>query len=255
MKKKPIIAANWKMYVGSAEEGRALILETRRVTEKAKRVSTIVCPSFSFIAQAVSLCKKRKRLFVGAQNCFYEDAGAFTGEVGARELASIGATHVIIGHSERRSFGETNEIINKKVKAAIRAGLFVILCVGEKERDVDGHYLSFLRSEITAALSGVPGVDMRHIILAYEPVWAIGRGEKESMKPKELHETAIFARKVIAKEYGTDIAFDLPILYGGSIGPHNVKDHLEAGVEGLLVGHASAEKASIRAIIEAADAA
>lgn len=255
MKRKPIIAGNWKMNPGTRDEARAIFLATRRAIETHENVTAIVCPPFVYVRELATLTKGRRRLFVGAQNCFFETHGAYTGEVSAGQLADVGASHVIIGHSERRAMGETDEIVNKKIKSALREGLVSIVCIGEKERDSDGHYLSLIRSSLEVSLSGVSGADLSKIIIAYEPVWAIGKSEREAMKPHDLHEMAIFIRKTLSKPYGTPLAFKMPILYGGSVGPSTVAEHLGAGVEGLLVGRASADVKSVAEVIEAAASA
>lgn len=252
MKRKTIIAGNWKMNPGTRDEARAIFLATRRAIEKNDNVTAIVCPPLLYVRELAGLAKGRKRLFVGAQNCFFETQGAYTGEVSAGQLADNGARYVIVGHSERRVMGETDEVINKKIKVAIKAGLTPIVCVGEKERDSDGHYLSFIQQSLNTLLMGIAGVDLDQIIIAYEPVWAIGKSEKDAMKTHDLHEMAIFIRKTLAKPYGTTAAFKLPILYGGSVGPSTVREHLEAGVQGLLVGRASADPVSVVEVIEAA---
>lgn len=234
------------------EEARAIFLATRRAIEKHDNVTAIVCPPSVYVRELATLAKGRKRLFVGAQNCFFETQGAYTGEISAGQLRDAGATHVILGHSERRAMGETDEVINKKIKAAIKVGLTSIVCVGEKERDSEGHYLSHIQHSLSALFMGIAGADLQFIIIAYEPVWAIGKSEKDAMKPHDLHEMAIFIRKTLAKPYGTTAAFKLPILYGGSVGPSTVREHLEAGVEGLLVGRASADVTTVAQVIEAA---
>lgn len=250
MKQKRIIAGNWKLYPDSFEEARTIFLAVRKATEKNKHIQSIVCPPFLYTRDAARLFVNRKRLAIGAQNCSIEDRGAYTGEISAVQLSYSGVSYVIVGHSERRAMGETDDTINKKVQAVLRAGLRVILCVGEKERDEQGHYLAFVEQQLTSALHGVGATDLSHIIVAYEPVWAIGKPSREAMAPQQLHEMAIFVRKIISQQYGTKLAFATPILYGGSVGPDNAASFFEAGVDGLLIGRASADPQAIVSIIE-----
>lgn len=250
MKQKRIIAGNWKLYPDSPEEARAILLAVRKATEKNKHIQSIVCVPFLYTRDAVRIAVGRKRFSIGAQNCAIEDRGAYTGEISAVQLSYSGVSYVIVGHSERRAMGETDDVVNKKVQAVLRSGLKVILCIGEKERDDHGHYLAFVERQITSALHGVGAPDLSRIIVAYEPVWAIGKPSREAMAPHQLHEMTIFVRKIISQQYGTKLAFTIPILYGGSVGPDNAASFFEAGVDGLLIGRASADAQAIVSIIE-----
>jgi triosephosphate isomerase len=251
-KKVRIIAGNWKLHPQTYSEAREIFLATRKAVDKTKGILAIVCPPFLYIKEFAKLIVGKKNILLGAQDTYFENEGAFTGEISPSQLADIGATFVIVGHSERRLMGETDDTVNRKVKASIKAGLSVILCIGERERDEHASYLTFIKNQIHSALGAIPAVDLSKIIIAYEPLWAIGKDESSAITPHDLHQMALFIRKSIAESYGTEAAFAIPILYGGSVGPHNTAEHLKAGVQGLLIGRASADKKEITDIISIA---
>jgi triosephosphate isomerase len=155
-------------------------------------------------------------------------------------IKGVGADYCIIGHSERRALGETNEIVGRKVRAALRNGLKVILCVGEHERDESGRYLEFLKTELEESLAQAGRKILSQIIIAYEPIWAIGKSADQSMAPRDVHETSLFIRKILREIFKNESALKIPILYGGSVAPENTEALVRGGnVEGLLVGHKS----------------
>ncbi len=234
-KKSPwIIAANWKMNPETVDGAKAILRTAVRATREAKSVTTIICPPFPFM----SLVKPAKNLHLGAQDSFYEDHGAYTGTVSPAMLQSIGAEYVIIGHSERRKAGETNEIVAKKVRMALRAGLSVILCIGESQRDTEGNYLAVIREQLRESLVFTERVMLSKLIIAYEPVWAIGG--REAIESHDVHQAVIFIRKVLTELYPQEIVRNITILYGGSSNAANCEDILRNGeVGGLLVGGAS----------------
>jgi len=199
----------------------------------------VICPPFPFI-QLLSKLKYPKNVFLGAQNIAKELKGAFTGEVSAEMIKSVGAKFVIVGHSERRAMGETGEIVAKKLQIAFDAGLTPILCIGEKERDKDGEHLEIIKNQIKESLTGLQKKHLVGIIIAYEPVWAIGKSYREAMTPTDIHETVLFIKKVISELFGRDIAGGCKIIYGGSVEAVSAADIIEHGnVEGFLAGHAS----------------
>lgn len=249
---KKLLIANWKMNPDTPREARALVVATKRETGKLKRTTVILCPPAVFIP----LIKPSKRLEIGAQDIATELRGAYTGLIAATMLKYSGATYTIIGHSEQRARGETDEIVNQKIKVALSQGLRVILCVGERERDEQGKYLAELRLSLEKAVHRLPKVTAQNIIIAYEPVWAVGANAKEIDTPAGFLEQAIFIRKVLSHWCGQATALALPILYGGSINPKNAGAFItEGSADGLLVGRESLDPDHWREIIQIVDRA
>jgi len=254
---KKLIIANWKMNPRTLDDARELFSKTKRVAQTLRRVKTVVCPPFVFIGTLVGRVSSTKCV-LGAQDVFWENpsvgGGAYTGEISAHQLAALDTNYVIIGHSERRALGETDEIVNKKTRAALAQNLSIILCIGESERDEDGEYLHFVREEIRASLVKVSKKDLVKLTVAYEPIWAVGAGAKRADTPEELLEMAIFIRKTLSDLFGKKEAHAVPILYGGSVGEKNTGAFLRGGgVQGLLVGRASLNAKTFSAILKIAE--
>src|SRR3989344_4874649 len=171
---KKIIIGNWKMNPLITKEAGKLFESIAKSVSRIKNTEVVVCPPFIYLDKLTKIRTSKVKL--GAQNAFYEESGAFTGEISALMLYDLGARYVILGHSERRALGETNTLINKKIKASIKAGLNPILCVGEDIRDENHEYLNFIKIQIEECLNGVSKDSISKIIIAYEPVWAIGKG-------------------------------------------------------------------------------
>lgn len=233
---KLILVANWKNHPASQEEALTLIKELNRKKELYKKVNLFIAPPdpyLDFVASKVPYAKLSTQDFSHAK-------GTNTGEVSAEIYKSLGARLSIIGHSERRALGETDEIVSEKVRAAIKSGLIALLCVGEAERDAEGEHFEFLRRQIKASLSGLSAKAATSVILAYEPVWAIGKSAKDAINPRDLHESIIFIRKVLTEIFGRSVAEKIFVLYGGSVEPTNAGVLAkESSVDGFLVGHAS----------------
>ena len=259
-----IVIGNWKMNPLRAAEAKRIIATVKKEAKKLVRTKVIVCPPFSFIGYALPHRPEKANIKgmvgVGAQDAFYEEQGAFTGEVSARQLADMGLHYVIVGHSERRRTGdnsfaaETDAIVAKKAVAVAATGMTVVLCVGETERDSHGEYLEFLKNQIRASLQGFSKkfITEHLLVVAYEPVWAIGA--KEAMTPTLIHEMTIFVKKVLADLYGQDEAFDVPVLYGGSVNFRNAADIIREGeVDGLLVGRESVNAPGFVDLLRAVD--
>ncbi len=199
----------------------------------------VLCPPFTCLSEVKELLINT-RLKLGAQNCYYEQAGAFTGEISPEMLKEIGVEYVIVGHSERRHiFHETDEIVNKKVKAVLKNGMKPILCVGEtREEREKGLTFCVVESQLRQGLAGVDKNDVRNVVIAYEPVWAIGTGIVA--KPWQAQEVQAFIRDILTKLYGKEVAKAIPILYGGSIKPENFFSLIiQEDIDGGLVGGAS----------------
>ncbi|NQV88181.1 MAG: triose-phosphate isomerase [Parcubacteria group bacterium] len=237
-KNKKIIVGNWKMNPKNIAVAEKIFTGIKKVFSRSKNLNIIICPPFPYIKTFNA--DLPSGMFLGTQNVSAESIGAFTGEVASSMAKSVGAVYTIVGHSERRAMGETNESVNKKVMQALLAKLSVILCVGERERDSDGRYLSFLKDQIKNSLAKIPKKALSQIIIAYEPVWAIGKKDTEAMKGRDVHEMLIFIRKTLSDMYGGESGAKVPILYGGSVTPLNTGEIVgEGNVDGLLVGRQS----------------
>ena len=234
--KKVLVVANWKMNPGTVERAQDIISENKKVVKNLKNTQLVICPPFVFLSDLGK--KNDSKIILGAQDMFWEIEGSFTGEISPGMLSH--ESYVILGHSERRELGETDEMVAKKVLSAVKTNLKPILCIGEKTRDIHGEYLHFLRSQIINSLGKLPKKYLSKIIIAYEPVWAIGKSEAEAMVPRDIHETSIFIKKVLAEIYDHKVAVLVPILYGGSVSHNNARDIISLGqVQGLLVGRES----------------
>lgn len=243
--RKPIIAGNWKMYK-TVSEARDFATQLKPLVAGVHDRTVLVCPPFTHLQDVCDiLCDSN--VAVGAQNLYWEDEGAFTGEVSASMLKSVGCTYVIIGHSERRQyFGETNETVNKKIFAALKHNLIPIVCVGETlaQREKNETF-KVIEKQIK---EGFKTLDLGHwtsIVIAYEPVWAIGTGKTAT--PEQAQEVHAFIRKLLPK----DVANDIRILYGGSVKPENVKELMaQPDIDGGLVGGASLKVESFVKLIK-----
>ncbi|MDR0947174.1 MAG: triose-phosphate isomerase [Ruminococcus sp.] len=246
----PVIAGNWKMNK-TASEAEILIKELIPLAENAA-CETVICVPFTDISTAVTLTKGTK-IKVGAQNVHFKASGAFTGEISAKMLTEAGVTYVVIGHSERRQyFNETDLTVNRRTKAALEAGLTVILCVGEmlSERE-DGITETVVELQTVAALTGITAEQMKNVIIAYEPVWAIGTGKVAT--DEQAEEVCAFIRKVLETKYGKETADKTVIQYGGSMNPKNAAGLLaKENIDGGLIGGASLKADDFKALLEAA---
>ena len=247
-----VIAGNWKMN-NDLKESEKLIVELKNLLQNEKlNCDVIVCPPFTSLSEASKLVKGTV-IKLGAQNMHFEDNGAFTGEISAPMLKSVGCEFVILGHSERRHiFGESDEVINKKIKKALAAGLKPIFCIGEllEERE-NGTTNDIVKRQVLKGLDGISAEDMKNIIVAYEPVWAIGTGKTAS--PAQAQEVHEFIRDLIEIDYSLEVANDLVIQYGGSVKPDNAKELLsQKDIDGALVGGACLKADSFLGIIKGA---
>lgn len=239
---KPLIAANWKMNK-NREEAVSFIDEFKELVKDIKDTEIVICPSFT------SLCRLKKlventNIKLGAQNMHFEEEGAFTGEISALMLKDF-CEYVILGHSERREvFNEDDELINKKIRAALRNGLKPILCIGETlEQRESNETMDIIKNQLKNCLNDVNEKEMKNIVIAYEPVWAIGTGKNAT--PKQAEEVHKFIRDLLSKMYDKTIAENTRILYGGSMKPKNAKELLSMqDINGGLVGGASLDAKS-----------
>ncbi len=238
--RKRIVAGNWKMNT-TLQEGKQLASEVNKVveTKNDKDVEVVICVPFIHLTEVMKAVESEK-VKVGAQNCASEPKGAFTGEVSASMIKSTGAEYVIIGHSERRTiFGETDEVLNKKVQLALENDLKPIFCIGEvlEEREAEKHF-DVVKEQLEKGLFSLSGGDFSKITVAYEPVWAIGTGKTAT--PDQAQEMHKFIRDQIEAKYGQEIADNTTIQYGGSCKPSNAKElFANPDVDGGLIGGAS----------------
>jgi triosephosphate isomerase len=236
--RKPIIAGNWKMFK-RISEAIELVEGLKRELREVKEVEVVVCPPFTALA-AVGKELRGSVLKLGAQDMFWETQGAYTGEVSPEMLQDVGCEFVIIGHSERRElFHETNLSVNKKVKSALKNSLVPIMCIGEKleEREA-GETFSIVHRQLEEGLQGLTAAEIKKIIIAYEPVWAIGTGRTAT--PEQAEEVHAYIRTYLTKKYSAEVAESLRIQYGGSVKPENIASLIqEPNIDGALVGGAS----------------
>lgn len=248
--RKAIVAGNWKMN-NDRNAAKKLITELNPLVKDAA-CEVVLCVPYTNLETALSLCEGTN-MHVGAENCHWAKSGAFTGEISAEMLAEMGVEYVIIGHSERRQyFGETDQTVQARVRAALDAGLKVILCVGEVlEQREQGITEEVVTLQTKVALGGVSEEELSRIVIAYEPVWAIGTGKTATADQAE--EVCAFIRSVVAKLYSKAAADALTIQYGGSMKPGNAKELLsKEDVDGGLIGGAALVASDFAAIIEAA---
>jgi len=237
-KRRSLIAGNWKMFKTSSEavETAQKLVE---LTDGKVSSDIMIAPPFTSLAP-VSDILKGSNIALGAQNIFWEPEGAYTGEISSAMLVSAGCEYVIIGHSERRQyFGETDITVNKKIKAAIKANLVPIICVGESEKERESNNTFFvLDKQLTKGLKNLALNDIKTLVIAYEPIWAIGTGKTATSKQaQEIHK---FLRSLIEKNFGDSLAKSIRILYGGSVKPDSIKELMSMpDVDGALVGGAS----------------
>ncbi|MEO9868989.1 triose-phosphate isomerase [Ekhidna sp.] len=253
--RKKIVAGNWKMNC-SLPEGKKLASEVIHMVQDQvqNNAEVVLIPPFIHLTGIHNLIGTSQQIFLGAQNCHQDAEGAFTGEVSAAMLVSSGATHVVLGHSERREyFGETDELLAEKVKFALENNLVPIFCCGEKlEVREAGNHESLVAIQIEKALFGLSENEIKNVVIAYEPVWAIGTGKTATAdQAQEMH---AFIRNEIAKKYSSELAESIPILYGGSVKPGNAKEIFsQLDVDGGLIGGASLKSKDFVDIVKAID--
>ncbi len=249
MPRKKLIAANWKMYK-TPDEAREFVRAFLPLVAGHERDEIVLCPPFVDLAAVVEAVKG-SNVAVGAQNVAWEKEGAFTGEISAGMLLALGVSHAVIGHSERRQyFGETDDTVNARLKTALEAGLTPIVCVGEvlEERE-SGMTEEVLRRQCARAFRKISGKKAAKLVIAYEPVWAIGTGKTAT--PQMAAEAHALIRAEVAKAMGQELADNLRILYGGSVKPENAGALMsEAEIDGALVGGASLKPDSFTAIVK-----
>ena len=251
--RRTVIAGNWKMNM-TPSQTKAFINELAPMVAGKDKCDIVLCVPYVDIATAVEAANGTN-IKIGAENVHFAESGAYTGEISAKMLLEIGAEYVVIGHSERRQyFGETDATVNLRTKAALSAGLKVILCLGEvKDERLNGITNEVVRMQTKLDLLGVSAEDLKNVIIAYEPVWAIGTGLTAT--PEQADETCGVIRQVIAELYGAEAAEEITIQYGGSMNDANAAELLaKENVDGGLIGGASLKTDKFTAIVDAANA-
>lgn len=246
--RKPLIAGNWKMFKTCSEATETAGELVERVSDNSN-TEIMIAPPFTALSSVFGVIKD-SNVSLGAQNLYWENEGAYTGEISSNMLLSAGCKYVIIGHSERRQhFGETDETVNKKIAKALQSGLISILCIGEseKERDADETF-SVLDKQIKKGLEGFSSEDLKSLVIAYEPIWAIGTGKTAtSDQAQEVHK---FLRESLGKLFDSSLSGSIRILYGGSVKPDNIQELMSMpDVDGALVGGASLQAESFSKIV------
>jgi len=244
MKKSLLVVANWKLHPQTLKEAQTLVASY----ELPRGLSLVVAPPVLFLQP---LRKANKgRIAFGGQNVFFEKEGPYTGEISAAMLKDAGASYVLVGHAERRALGETDEIVARKVGAVARAGLTAVLCVGERERDEHGFYLNHLKGQLEKGLAEITPLLLKNIVVAYEPIWAIGAPSAVAITPRDLEVTTLYLRKILHSIY-KDKGLAVPVLYGGSVTAENASSFVDTGeVNGLLVGRESLKAKSFNALLD-----
>jgi triosephosphate isomerase len=244
---KSIIIANWKMNPKTLVEAKQLFNSIKNGIKNIKNIEVVVCPPFVYLSE-LGVKNKESRIKLGAQDCFWKEKGAFTGEISPSMLKKLGCQYIILGHSERRKYlNETNEMINKKINAIINTKLKPILCIGETEEERnDKKTFEVLAKQLEKSFNHLPNKFLRNLIIAYEPVWAIGTGRACGVREARI--VNLFIKKALNK--------NIPILYGGSVNSKNALEYLkEENFQGLLVGGASLDASDFIKIIKIASRA
>ncbi len=241
-----MIVSNWKAYVESGSKAKALYAVSAKLAKDGKHELVLAVPA-PYIGMLTATASVR----IAAQDISSGVGGATTGEVTAGLVSELGASYVLVGHSERRAMGETNEIVFTKTQHALAHALIPILCIGERERDEDAMYLKFVRAEIAAVFSGLTQKERAQVVLAYEPIWAIGKTASEAITKDDLQEMVSYIRKVLGDYLPGKGASKIKILYGGSAESANARSlSRDTGIDGFLVGHASVDASSYTALVK-----
>ena len=248
---KALIAANWKMNNGIKEDV-SFVKSFEKLIKNAKNIDVVICPPFTLLYKLNELLKNSE-IKLGAQNMHFEEKGAYTGEISPLMLNDAGCEYVILGHSERRQyFNETDDLINKKVKSALRHKLKPILCIGETlQQRNNNKTMQIIGNQLINCLNGINENEIKSIVVAYEPIWAIGTGNNAT--PEQAEEVHKFIRSLLLKTYNKKISDDIRIIYGGSVKPESIEDLMKMkNINGTLVGGASLDPKSFAEICNAA---
>ena len=243
-----LIVANWKAYVEDFEQAKKLVVASKKLV-RGSGTSIVLAMPAPFLG--VLAKGNTSKITFAAQDVSASSGGAATGETTASMCATVGATYAIVGHSERRAAGDTDEIVALKLAHALAHNLIPILCIGEHERDREGRYLAFVREEITSAFTALTTKERTKIVIAYEPLWAIGKTAENAIAPQDLTEMVLYIRKILAELLPGKNSMRAIILYGGSVEPGNVRGLAgSSGIDGVLIGHASVEEHAFAELVK-----
>lgn len=252
----PLIIGNWKLNPQTQEKADALYSESKKAFSQKQTISDVaVCAPLVFL-YGLQKHTQKSRIALGAQDCFYEEQGTYTGEVSVTMLKNFGVGYVIVGHSERRALGETDDVITKKALAVLQQGLTAVVCVGERVRDAQGDYFNHIESQLKSLLPHIKKVHLPKLVIAYEPIWAIstGDGKGGTATPDIAYEMKLFIQKVISDTLGRTVVSKIRILYGGSVNALNAESLFKVGnTDGFLIGGASLKPQEFGAIIKISD--
>lgn len=244
-----LVVGNWKAYVEDAEKAKRLFALAKRLTVKTK-TSIVLAPPAPYLGLLAK--NNHSKIAFAVQDISATLGGPHTGELTAQMYASLGVRYALVGHSERRAAGDTNVVVAEKLARALAHGMTPILCVGERARDPSAEYLQFIREELTSAFATLSRKQRLSVIVAYEPVWAIGKTAKDAANAAEIQEMTLFIRKVLSELLPGKASASMQVLYGGSVEPENIRDIAGgAGVDGFLIGHASVEADMFSALVAA----
>lgn len=251
MKRTALVIGNWKLNPQTIDEANILATTLAKKLKKGDGTLVAIAPPFPFLTDVGKKISK-SRVALGAQTVSAEPMGAFTGEVSAAQLRNVGTEYVLIGHSERRAMGETNDGVTKKIVVALKNKLTPVVCIGEKERDGQGAFFSFVEEQVRSIATVLDANMVKKIVIAYEPIWAIGTGKTATVA--DVKEMQLFLFTILTKLYDKPTAQKVQLLYGGSVKADNaVELHTEGGMGGFLVGGASLKAEEFLQIIKATD--
>lgn len=244
-----LIVGNWKTYVESAADAKRLYTAAKKLAATTK-ATIVIAPPAPFLGLLAD--GRASSVALGAQNLSEFTESPITGELPASMLSKIGVSYVIIGHSERRFHGETDAMVREKVRRALAHGITPVICIGERERDADAHYLKEVRTQLSSVLEPLSQKERLSLVIAYEPVWAIGKSALEAITPADLTEMVLYIRKVLAEYLPGRGAQRVPVIYGGSVDPSNIRTLAGGtGVDGFLPGRASTDAKAFAALVKA----
>lgn len=242
-----LLIGNWKAYIESTAKAKALAASAKRLSAKGTH-EIVIAPAYPYIGMFAGT----KGLVLGAQDVSHTTGGAQTGEVAAGQLADLGVSYVIAGHSERRAQGETNALVTEKVRHIFAHGMIPVLCVGEKVRDQDAQYLKEVREQISVVMQALSPKERLQVVIAYEPVWAIGKTGADAITAGDLAEMVLYIRKILSDYIPGRANAKVRILYGGSVDAGNIRSLASGtGVEGFLVGRASTDVTTFSGLVKA----
>lgn len=245
----PLIVGNWKLHPKSQAEATALAQAVATKHKKNPQPYVAIAPTFVHLS-TVAQKLKTSSVALAAQDVSLEALGPFTGDVSAAQLADVGVSFVIIGHSERRAQGETDSAVVKKVQQVLKRRMIPIVCIGEKERDEQGQFFSVIEAQLRALVEGLTIAQLKKVVIAYEPIWAIGTGNTATVD--DVKEMQLYIETVLTKLTDRKVARSIRLLYGGSVKPHNAAAlHADGGMRGFLVGGASLKASDFMAIVSA----